>query len=227
MTRLRRAIGQTLQRLTGQSYYADYELWARWWRGARETFSVPDKVMEAATKPGTRTVARFYGLPVDSERVVFVIDQSGSMSSTTNNKEDYKIAVDEVMKALKRLKRGSKANVILFETDVHAWKKALGSVNNSSRAALRRYLESNGPTGGTNLFDGLEMALLHKGVDTICLLSDGIPNGGKFSSELDIIREVRRINELKRITIHCVSLGRESSLLKRLASENGGRYVRR
>ena len=226
-SRLLREIGETLYLLTGKQFYKDYELWARWWRSARDTFEVPARLKEAPARRGTRTVARFYGLPVDSERVVFVIDQSGSMSSETNGKSDYRVAVGEVLKVMSRLKRGARANVILFETQIHEWKKKLVAVTSSSRAALKRHLESNGPTGGTNLYDGLEMALHHKGVDTIFLLSDGMPHSGKFVAQSDIVREVRRINELKRITIHCVSLGRDSTLLKRLASENGGRYVRR
>ena len=73
----------------------------------------------------------------------------------------------------------------------------------------------------------MELGLHQKGVDTIFLLSDGMPGDGKWVLERDILREVRGINELKRITIHCVSLGRPSTLLKSLAAENGGRYVRR
>ena len=38
---------------------------------------------------------------------------------------------------------------------------------------------------------------------------------------------VRRENETRRIAIHCVAIGMESELLRKLAAENGGRYVRR
>ena len=43
----------------------------------------------------------------------------------------------------------------------------------------------------------------------------------------DILRAVARLNQTRRITIHCVSLGRESQLLQQLAEAHGGRYVRR
>ena len=49
----------------------------------------------------------------------------------------------------------------------------------------------------------------------------------QFIRMQDIVREIGKVNQLRRIVIHCVSLGRDSTLLKRLASENGGRYVRR
>ena len=226
--RIRRAIGDTLGRLTGENLFADYDLWARWWNKSRETFKVPAKTgsKKAGRATGeTRTVARFYGLPVDSDRVVFVLDQSGSMS--TGSPTDLKKAIAELLKVARRLSKRAKINVIMFESEIHAWRKALIGVNRATRAALGKFLGDLAPTGGTNLYDGLEMALNHKGCDTIYLLSDGSPTDGKFINDRDILREVRRINELKRITIHCVSLGRDSYLLRQLAEENGGRYTRR
>ena len=36
-----------------------------------------------------------------------------------------------------------------------------------------------------------------------------------------------RLNQARRIAIHCVSVGTDSDLLKELAAANGGEYVRR
>ena len=81
--------------------------------------------------------------------------------------------------------------------------------------------------GGTNLYDGLEKSLMDGNVDTVMLLSDGAPGAGRYVATPDILRAVRRLNQTRRIAIHCVSLGRDSELLRRLARENGGKYVRR
>ena len=64
-------------------------------------------------------------------------------------------------------------------------------------------------------------------VDTIFLLSDGAPGAGKYVATPDILRAVRRENQTRRIAIHCVSIGMDSDLMKKLARENGGRYARR
>ncbi len=66
-----------------------------------------------------------------------------------------------------------------------------------------------------------------KDVDTIFLLSDGAPGTGKYVATDDILRAVRRENQTRRIAIHCVSVGMDSQLLRKLAEQNGGRYVRR
>ncbi len=66
-----------------------------------------------------------------------------------------------------------------------------------------------------------------KDVDTICLLSDGEPNMGKYTEPEDILKYTLALNEFRRITIHCVSVGQDSRLLSKLAAGTGGRYRRR
>ena len=55
--------------------------------------------------------------------------------------------------------------------------------------------------------------------------SDGSPGSGKFVAHDDILREIRKLNQTRRIAIHCISLGNDSDLLRALASQNGGTYA--
>ena len=177
------------------------------------------------------TVASFYGLPLDSDRVVFVIDQSGSMSAADVRSRDGRTRLDtaksEVLAAVGRLKDNDRINLILFETNIRPWKTKLAKLSAGVRSDLESHLKKQDPLGGTNLYDGLEAALLTKGVDTVFLLSDGVPGSGKYVHHADIVRAVRRLNQTRRITIHCVSVGMQSSLLRELAASNGGKYVQR
>ena len=54
-----------------------------------------------------------------------------------------------------------------------------------------------------------------------------MPGAGRYVGTEDILRAVRRLNQTRRTVIHCVSLGRDSELLRRLATQNAGKYVRR
>jgi HEAT repeat protein len=229
MKRIKRAIGETLFKLTGQSFFDLPDLWMRWWQEYGEGFVVPAEVpARKERKDGRRTVATFYGVPVESDRVVFVLDHSGSMGSRrTEGGTEFDKAVAETLKVAAKLEKGSKLNVILFESQVTRWKKKLVPVTRRSRAALKGYLQNKSERGGTNLFDALEMALLTKEVDAIYLLSDGSPNEGKFVRHDDILRAVRKLNRLRRITIHGIALGYESDLLRDLAAQSGGTYARR
>nr|MDJ0523519.1 HEAT repeat domain-containing protein [Planctomycetota bacterium] len=232
--RVRDAIATTLFRLTGQNLYDDAAIWKRWWAEHGKGFEIPTEIPQPPEQHAG-TQAGFYGIPVKSERVIFVIDQSGSMSAAGEPAGDdgkpgrnrLDVAVREVLGAIGKLKNRARVNVIFFHSTIHPWQDKLRKLGTATRRQLRKDLESKKPTGGTNLYDGLERALQSKDVDTIFLLSDGVPGAGKYVATPDILRAVRRENQTRRVAIHCVSIGMDSELLRRLAAENGGRYVRR
>jgi hypothetical protein len=65
-------------------------------------------------------------------------------------------------------------------------------------------------------------------VDTVFLLTDGSPTkpDGKLDSTEKIVNAVRAWNPLKRVTIHCIGIGKglNQGFLRQLASENGGEF---
>jgi HEAT repeat protein len=235
-TRVRAAMFQSLFDITGLSIPDSPETWTRWWEEQGAGFEIPEVVQPRPMTVSGATAASFYGLPLRSERLVFVIDQSGSMSArdTTASEEDtgprrtrLEQAVVETLNAVRSLDASAQVNVIFFESGIHPWKESVTKLGRKNREDLEQYLGRQRPMGGTNLFDGLELALQDAEVDTVVLLSDGSPGAGRYVSTEDILRAVGRVNQTRRIAIHCVSLGRDSELLRRLAAENGGRYVRR
>ena len=234
--RVRIGVEEALFRTTGQHLYDVAERWRLWWADHGVGFEVPGEIpARPDVAPDTR-YATFYGLPVRSDRVVFVIDKSGSMGSTPyrgrrgaepDAKNNLQLAVQETLKVARKLGSGAKANVVLFESGVTAWHKGLEKLDGRAQKALKTYLEKQQPSGGTNLFDAVERALKMKHVEEIYLLSDGVPSAGRFQRTEDIVREVQRLNRRRRIVIHCVALGHSSDLLERLAADSGGTYVSR
>ena len=64
------------------------------------------------------------------------------------------------------------------------------------------------------------------GVDTIFFLSDGRPTVGEYVDPEDIRREVRALNELRKVVIHTIAIGEfQKEFMKRIAEENGGVFV--
>ena len=226
--RVRAELAKALFVTTGMNLYDFVETWKRWWVEHGKSFKVPDRIPKRRKLDAGGTVASFYGMPLDSGRVIFVIDISGSMSATdTSGGTRLETAIRETQAAVGRLKPRDQVNVILFESAIHPWRKKLVPLNRSNRSSLQKFLARQKPTGGTNLYDGLELALLDKEVDTIFLLSDGSPGSGKYVATGDILRAAGRLNQARRIAIHCVSVGTSSDLLKKLAAANGGEYVQR
>jgi len=227
--RVRAALAEALWRTTGMHFYDFADTWRRWWTDHGAGFQVPENPPKKKKRKQGGTVASFYGLPLDSDRVIFVVDQSGSMNAGDPRSRRTRLttAVEEVLAAVARLGPADRVNVIFFETTIHPWRTRLAKLSSSNRAALEKHMREQRPKGGTNLYDGLELALQDKQVDSVFLLSDGMPGSGKFVMAADILRAVSHLNRTRRIAIHCISVGADSDLLKKMAAQNWGKYVRR
>ncbi|MFT4515858.1 MAG: Mg-chelatase subunit ChlD, partial [Planctomycetota bacterium] len=61
-------------------------------------------------------------------------------------------------------------------------------------------------------------------VDTIYLLTDGVPTQGEVVDAEEILEAVMRENRTRQVIIHCISVGMKSTLLMDLAALTGGQY---
>lgn len=101
---------------------------------------------------------------------------------------------------------------------------------------------TGGDSGKTNTYDALMHAFdldPSKGLvltgsgdkkppklDTIYFLTDGRPSIGKFVDTDDILKEIRKVNEIRGVVIHAISIGEfEASFMRQLAQQNGGVFV--
>ena len=130
----------------------------------------------------------------------------------------------ELVLVLKKLPADTFVNIVKFDAQFHAWQKQLQPLRGRGRAKAVKYVESLNTGQGTNVFDTIEFALKDERVDTIYLLTDGLPSRGRITDPEAIIKEVAKLNRLRAVTIHCIAFGEESDLLKKLAADNGGEY---
>jgi hypothetical protein len=168
-------------------------------------------------------------VPILSERVVFLIDRSVSMArrDTDEGYSRLQAAVREVLTAAEKLPRGTEVNVIAFGDVVWTWGRRLTTLTATLRRQLERDLTALEPAGGTWLFEGLEAAFSDPRVETVFVLSDGEPSGGRWTAPDDICRELAVLNKRSRATLHTIAVGTNSPLLARIAREHGGTFVRR
>ncbi len=197
----------------------------------------------------------FYGINTKSQHLIYVVDISGSMSALLKPKKgdpnngDAKPAriggkrridgvATELLTSIDSLKRDATFNVILFDTGITMWRDKMAPATQANKAAIREWVLERGPAGSTNLFGGLEKAFQIAGrgsfdrryknnVDTIFLLSDGAPSAGRIQAVGEILKEIRALNDLRRIAIHCVGLGRgiNARFLRQLAEQNDGEFA--
>jgi Mg-chelatase subunit ChlD len=191
---------------------------------------------KAAGKPKEDRYARFFDLEVESDRVLFVLDFSGSMAEPVTLKgtgtgagagqtaTKAALVVQELKRLIMSLPDGALVNLIVFSDAVRVWRQeggrpALVKIDDNARDdLLGNFLDSLRPAGPTNLYDALDKALdfggrgLHDkyyaaGFDTLYVITDGAPSTGPVVDKQEIRRRVRETNQLRRIAIHCITFG--------------------
>jgi HEAT repeat protein len=241
--RLRKMIADSLWKLTGQPFEENFTSWRSWWKEKGATFKViaPDELAKAAhvreqrrLSERTQAGSKFFGIRIESHRVIFILDTSGSMLESLHGKAYGKwgasridIAKAELSQCIKNLDEGALFNILIFSTGVDRWLKAgIGESTEPTRQSALTWIERLGAAGATNLYDSLKLAFDDKDVDTIMLLSDGEPTSGEVIDPHRIREDVAFWNKHRRVKIHTVAIGGNLEVLEWLSADSGGTHVR-
>lgn len=189
------AIVDTLKQLTGVDKGSQPSAWRAWHKehqqGAAHIHQVPalafldpqetppqDKKQDPA--PEKKGFGTFFGVPITTKNVIFVIDHSGSMKEKSNwvpdtgpvtggggnnsqEKPEGDLKIDiakfELLKAIKALPDGAMINIIIFDHTLEAYNDTMVKLDKSSREKLNAYVKALQPLGATNIFDPMEKAM--------------------------------------------------------------------
>jgi hypothetical protein len=253
-----RIVGGLLGGLTGQRFGSDAGSWTRWWAENRVAYHsgaatlVPGGADPAAAPPPAGERASYYGIPIESRRVLFVLDVSGSMTRPGATDPALTL-VDEAKREWGRCLRSfgaeSAFGVFAFSDTVRKWKPGIVKATAEAKEDARKWVDDLPASGWTNTWAALEEALRASAADprnsmgddyglfadTIFLMTDGAPTDGSgkpadakgFPEWRRVLEAVRGWNREKRVAIHCIGIGSEinASFLSALAAENGGTFV--
>jgi hypothetical protein len=150
--------------------------------------------------PVGETGVAFAGMNLVSDHVCFLIDFSGSTWQTKIGERTRKQVLDaKLREALESLPAGTAFNVIPYTNDPIPWEKRLiVSDARSVRRALD-FFERCNRSGRGNFYDAALLALDDPEVDTIVVLTDGVPTGGhRWNLELmfDLLVERDRFRKV-------------------------------
>jgi Mg-chelatase subunit ChlD len=232
-----------LERITGQKMLlGQVEEWKRFWRDEGHSIRLTASTELAAetkqaTATGKRVYEKFFNIEIESDRLLFVIDFSGSMTEVITLKTrgtaaapgtpmtKAKLVVEELKKIITSLPDGTLFNIIVFSEEVRVWRTqsdgrpSLVRLDDETRDdLLGSYLDALQPAGATNLYGALKTALAfggrglfdkyyEAGFDTLYVMSDGAPTWGEVVDTEEILRMVREGNALRRFAIHTVTFG--------------------
>lgn len=227
--------------LTGQLFGTRSTAWKAWYsdQGRKlplldEAGSAEARRLRAAREAREQTeVARFFDIEIESERVIFIIDISGSMAENLRGRYENEVgeprierAKSELIKAIQSMRPTGQFNIIAFSSGVSRWSdRSVGAEEAPAREAAVEWISGLGARGGTNLYGALSLAFNDSYVDTIVLLSDGEPSVGSLVDPGDIRRAIAQRNEGRRVVIHSIALGSPLRTLEWLSLDSGGTYA--
>jgi HEAT repeat protein len=224
-------VANALQAITGRAFGVVPEGWREWWNTAKQT---DWKRLSTPANPHTVPARRYYGFPIRSSKLVFVLDISRSMG--WNGRLDR--AKDELARVFREMPSTTRFNIVTYSDGAEMWKPSLREATPTTVASAIKYVERQKPDNGTNTYEALMVAMSDPDADTIYFLSDGHPSIGLSDPDL-ILAALRKENRHRNVHVHCVALiigeppigyaGREdrtraTSFMERLAAENGGEF---
>jgi hypothetical protein len=239
--RLREDGQAALMSLTGVVHGPYFEPWDAWWREERTRFSMPPSPVDLSRRGEEQKGVTFYGIHTFSDRILFILDVSGSMDQAsaegTEGARPPKIDVArrELIGAVNNLADTDLFNIVFFNHEVVTWQPKMVEGTEANRRRAREWVEAQPPLGGTNIHDALETGFRiaqrttgRPDVDTIFFMTDGKPTAGKLQEPETILASVAEWIEAAQIRIHCVGVGEhDEDFMRRLAALGGGTYVKR
>ena len=235
--RIAAELGRILFRLTGRPFAENGAWWRDWWEREGAVFEFPSSAeleQRARTEPEQRhktAAIQFFGIKLESRRVAFVLDVSGSMqdpiASATGEGEVTRLvrAAAELERCLDELEEKSFFNLITFSDGVTRWKPRITELTPETLADAKSFVERFRAGGGTNLFGGVSAAFEDQDVDTVYVLSDGEPTAGDIKDPAAIRSTIAGWNARRGVKIHCISVGLDLAVLRWLAEDSGGTYL--
>ncbi|MBE6368265.1 MAG: VWA domain-containing protein [Lentisphaerae bacterium] len=203
----------------------------------------------ASTRPATRSTPKtggtvagrkgFYGVEVKATgKVIFIIDISGSMSSSSSEikgKSRLDVLKMELKKAVfggeapneQTYKRSGGFIIIPFSDNAvrHPAEKLYRYRKKDNMKAANECIDQLAPCGSTNMKSAWEMALLaaeRENINAIYFLTDGQPSDD-FNA--DWLRSQLNTPKLKKLQIHTIVLGQDANFMQDISQSTQGKHI--
>ncbi|TAJ16429.1 MAG: VWA domain-containing protein, partial [Planctomycetota bacterium] len=229
------ALVAALETHSGRRIGHRVDWWRSWWEVRRKHgdrgLDAGGDTAVAGAPPGT---AQFFGIELYSDRVVFVLDRSGSMQESlgTEARTRYETALSELRGCLYGLGEDARFNVIVFHSEARAWRTKLAVASKTSQREALQWLEGQSPGGATDLQAGLDLVQPRDAdgkvkwteleADTVVVLCDG-----QAQRPRSVETWLNENNPLGLLRICCVQIGNSGNgQLEELASGSGGTFRR-
>jgi hypothetical protein len=170
------------------------------------------------------------------------------------NPSKLDVVKKELMQAIWSLPEDALFGLVGYNADVQLLGRGIMKATRANKVDVGKMVSEWVANGGTNIYDALVLALslgqdkkrpdkkFTAGVDTIYLLSDGVPNLGRIVDPDEIIADITARVKTRRIKIHTIWVDtgegganpqvkedaeRGGEFMRELAEKTGGKFVKR
>lgn len=188
--RVAEAVGAALRKLTGLNMEPDADAWAKWWEVNRSKWGEDGRPLAPVVAQPRASDVEFYGLKVKSDRILYVIDISGSMKHekqappgstkptgpvTGEDKPKaeppqkfsgpkIEIAKQELIRSLKKLGKESFFNIIAFNHAVLQWQPKMMAATEANKELAYAWIRDFAPAGSTYIDGALRLGFKMAGM---------------------------------------------------------------
>jgi hypothetical protein len=183
-------IGEALRKLTGQSIEPYPEPWAKWWEANRSKWGEDGRPLQPVIATPRAADVEFYGIKVQSSRVMFIIDISGSMKDEKKapppppkrgpvtgepvkpepepegkfSGPKIEIAKQELRRAIRKLPKEAMFDIIAFNHSVQQWQPKMVPATEANKELAYAWVRDMAPSGGTYVDGALRLAFKMAGM---------------------------------------------------------------
>lgn len=238
---------RSLFRLTGEDFGEHEAQWNEWLKSdgatvplkmlSRDEVSRHFAAVTAANGAADPSRVTFYGFPLKTRNCVFVLDRSSSMRGARI--EMLKTQMANLLASMKSQPSERRFGIVIFGSRVDSCAPGAGLITNDEAGFRKasRFMDELEAEGQTHMAEALEHVrerILPSGnVDTIVLLSDGIPSD---ATSAEVLALAYRLYSDYRVRFHTFDLGastgpaapspdRKPRMLEVIATQSGGSCI--
>jgi len=168
-------------------------------------------------------------MPLLSDRICFLFDFSGSMwSRLPDGRTPKDIVAARLRSALEHLPEQTEFNLVPFTYDPIPWEPRLVQAKRRNVQAALEFFEACREVGKGNFWDAALFALADPRVDTLVVLTDGVPTGGTHC-DMDLILPLfEHANRFRKVAVDSILVDAPPGAVRRwrdLSQRTGGRAI--
>lgn len=190
----------------------------------------PSKTAAGYLRERHLTPSKYYGIEIYARRLLFVLDRSGSMNAPTAYHTRLRRAKEELITAINGLDERCEFGILVFDTDVRAWKETLIEATEENKIEAVRYVQKLSAGRSTNTYGALRRSIeFDPQLEAVFILTDGQPTTGVITNPSSILQDILRRNETRHITINTIAIAVDPMIqgfLEKLTIPSQGEFKR-